>query len=68
MNLIFDNIYEILLGAGIVLSTIFNRPKTAEKLKKIRQKSLERKEKKLSKVINEGKKLASEIDELKKEE
>lgn len=68
LQILIENGYEILLGVGIVATTICGKHKTAEQLRKIREKSIRKKERLLEKRVKQGKKLAQEIDKLKKEE
>lgn len=40
LNFIMENWVEITMGAGTILAIIFNKPKTAEKTKKVLEKKL----------------------------
>lgn len=67
LQFVSENLLEIIIGAGTLTAVLLGKPKTAEKLQKLRKK-------KLSKVISSQEKLAvkarknaTKIEELEKE-
>lgn len=58
---------EIILGGLIVFFNIIGRPKSAEKIKKIKEKNLTQRERRQLKYIEKMKTNQIEIDKLKKE-
>lgn len=67
MLLLVEHIYEILMGTAMVIVTLTNKPKSAEKLAKIKQKNLAKLKAKRAKEVEKIAKETAEIDKLEKE-
>lgn len=64
---IAEHLYEILIGVGVIVSTIINKPKSTEKLLKIKEKRLTKVKTQLQKDAQKTAKEAAEIEKLEKE-
>lgn len=53
---------QLILAAGTAIMVFFNRPKTAEKLKKLKEKHLAKLKKKAQKLITKLKEIDKEIN------
>ena len=62
-----DYIEEIIIGLFIFLATKMGKPKTAEKLEKIRDKKIKKRKKRSVKLIDKLEKNQEEIKKLEKE-
>ena len=67
LNFLGENVYEILLAGAVIVSTIFNKPKTAQKLTKIAQKQKVRLEHKNLKEVKKMQERTAKIKDLEKE-
>lgn len=65
--LLVEHIYEILMGIAMVIVTLCNKPKSAEKIAKIKQKNLKKLKAKRAKKVEKIAKETAEIDKLEKE-
>lgn len=68
-EMLVDNIYELCIGLGLVLTTVFNRRKpTAEEIKAAKEKRTEKIRRKGQKATEKAQKLERKFNELNKEE
>lgn len=65
--LLVEHVYEILMGIAMVIVTLANKPKSAEKLAKIKQKNLAKLKARRAKEVEKIAKETAEIDKLEKE-
>lgn len=65
--LLVEHIYEILMGIAMVIVTLANKPKSAEKLRKIKEKNLAKLKARRAKEVEKIAKETAEIDKLEKE-
>ena len=63
-----ENFETVLLSIAIVLAQVFAKPKTVEKLKKVKEKHIQKLKKKGEKQAEKLKKTAEKLEELSKEE
>ena len=62
-----EHILDFFLGIGVVVTTFLNKPKTAAKLQKIKEKKLTKLEREQSTLFEKLKRNAKAQDELNKE-
>ena len=68
LEMIADNIYEIIIGISLLLTTIFNKPKSAEKIKAAKEKHAEKIRQKGAKATKKAQELERQLNELNNEE
>lgn len=62
-----ENVIQLLLGAGTIICVWIGKPKTAEKLKKLKEKKLAKLKEKMQKYIDKLKELNTETENIEKE-
>lgn len=67
LQFISENLLEIVIGAGTLTAVLLGKPKTAEKLQKLRKKKLSKVISSQEKIAKKAHKNAAKIEELQKE-
>lgn len=67
IEFIGENITILLMGIGVIITNLLGKPKTAEKLKKAKEKRLTKVKEKITKTLKTLKELNIENESLEKE-
>lgn len=67
LQFVADNLLEIVIGAGTLTAILLGKPKTAEKLQKLRKKKLSKVISSQEKLAEKARKNAAKMEELEKE-
>lgn len=67
LQFVSENLLEIVIGAGTLTAVLLGKPKTAEKLQKLRKKKLSKVISSQEKLAEKARKNAAKMEELQKE-